>query len=116
MSYLKSFPHTCKRSDANAPFCFTSLRAELIGTDHAAALGIEAHGPSPVLALCRALVEAGHDPATPLLAYRNNTLALRVRSIGEAAHLEVNGDGTGFRPAAKPGRASPVRQNGRAAR
>jgi hypothetical protein len=88
-----------------------NCKAELIGADCAAALGIEAHGSSPVFALCRALIEAGHDPATPLHAYRDKTLALRVRSIGEAAGLEVNGDGTGFRPATKPGRASLVSQN-----
>jgi hypothetical protein len=43
-----------------------------------------------VLALCRALVEAGHDPATPLEAYRGSTLCLRVRSIGEGAKLTVD--------------------------
>jgi hypothetical protein len=92
-----------------------SLRAELIGTDRATALGVEAHGPSPIFTLCRALVEAGHDPATPLHAYRGDVPALRVRSIGEAACLEVNGEGTGFRPTTKPGRASLVHQNEEAA-
>jgi hypothetical protein len=91
------------------------VAAELIGSNCAIALGIKAHSPSPVLALCRDLVEAGHDPATPLHVYRGNTLALKIRSIGVAARLEVNGEGTGFRPAAKPGRASLVRQNEEAA-
>jgi hypothetical protein len=44
---------------------------------------------APVLALCRALIEAGHDPNTPLEAYRGATLCLRVRSIGEGAKLTV---------------------------
>jgi hypothetical protein len=39
-------------------------------------------GDAVVCALCRRLVEAGHDPATPLEIYRGATLALRVRSIG----------------------------------
>jgi hypothetical protein len=108
---LSSFCDQCNSStDAGYPpqiqTTAPSLRAELIGTDHAAAAGIEAHSPSPILNLCRALVEAGCNPAMPL-----HTLALRVRSIGEAAGLEVNGDGAGFRPATKPGRAPLVGQN-----
>jgi hypothetical protein len=63
---------------------------------------------SPVLALCRKLFERGHDPARPLHAYRGDTLALRVRSIGEAARLEVNGGGTGFRPATRSGAGPPI--------
>jgi len=35
------------------------------------------------------LVEAGHDPSTPLEAYRGTTLCLRVRSIGAGARLTV---------------------------
>ena len=38
------------------------------------------------------VVEAGHDPATPLEAYRGDTLCLRVNSIGRAARLEANGE------------------------
>jgi hypothetical protein len=86
------------------------IRAQLAG-DICTALGVTAKSSSPVLALCRKLVDAGHDPATPLEAYRGDTLALRVRSIGEAAKLEVNSGGTGFRLATKPGRASPMRLN-----
>src|SRR5262249_62240646 len=90
------------------------IRAALSG-DTCTALGITAQSPSPVLMLCRQLVEAGHDPATPLDAYRGETLALHVRSIGEAAGLEVNGEGTGFRPRSQPGRQPPVRQKNRRA-
>jgi hypothetical protein len=42
-----------------------------------------------VRALCRSLLEAGHDPATSMEVYRGPTLTLRVRSIGEAAKLTV---------------------------
>jgi hypothetical protein len=39
------------------------------------------------LALCRKLIAAGYDPTLPLHAYRGDTLALKVCSIGEGAHL-----------------------------
>src|SRR5262249_52986218 len=45
---------------------------------------------APILALCRALIEAGHDPATPLEVSRGSTLCLRVRSIGEGAKLTID--------------------------
>jgi hypothetical protein len=54
------------------------------------------------------LVGAGHDPTTPLHAYRGDVLCLIVRSIGEAAVLELNGDGTGFRRRRKPDAAPPI--------
>jgi hypothetical protein len=79
----------------------TTIRAELSGADTCSASGITAQSPSPVLALCRKLIDAGHNPATPLEAYRGDVLALRIRSIGEAARLEINGEGTGFRPRSK---------------
>ena len=47
--------------------------------------GITATSNAPVLALCRKLIAAGYDPATPLEAYRAATLCLNIRSIGEAA-------------------------------
>ena len=47
-----------------------------------------------VCALCRALVEAGHDPSLPMVVKRGDIIALRVRSIGEAAKLTVS-DATG---------------------
>jgi hypothetical protein len=53
------------------------------------------HGAAPVLALCRKLIEAGHDPATPLEAWRGAILCLRIRSIGEGAQLTVQDSKTG---------------------
>jgi hypothetical protein len=47
-----------------------------------------------VCALCRKLVEAGHDPSLPMVVKRGDIVALRVRSIGEAAKLTVS-DATG---------------------
>ena len=85
------------------------VRAGLTGDDTCSALGISVRSSSPVLALCRKLIEAGHHPNTPIGVYRGDVLCLGIRSIGEAAQLEVNGEGTGFRPRSKPGRASPMR-------
>jgi hypothetical protein len=72
------------------------IRAELIGTETCKAAGITANGNAPALALCRRLVATGHDPGTPLEAWRGDVLALRVRSIGEAARLRVVTHSVGF--------------------
>lgn len=86
-----------------------SVRAELIGDDTARADGIVGHGNCPILKLCRMLVDAGRDPATPLEAWRNDVLCLTVRSIGIGAKLELNADGTGFRRCrCQPDRGLPV--------
>jgi hypothetical protein len=50
---------------------------------------------APVLALCRRLVDAGIDPATPLEVWRGGVLALTVRSIGAGAGLTVADDRLG---------------------
>jgi hypothetical protein len=76
------------------------IRAELSSDTYATVPGITVRSPSPVLALCRRLIEVStYAPETPLSAYRGKTLCLRVPGIGEAAGLEVNGEGMGFRPA-----------------
>ena len=90
---------------------FSTICAELTGSDTCAAIGITARGAAPVLALCRKLIETGHDPGTPLEAYRGDTLCLRVRSIGEAATLRMDSDKTGrpvFKHEKTTARASPV--------
>jgi hypothetical protein len=91
-----------------------AIRAELTGSDACTACGITSRSSSPVLALCRKLVQAGHDPATPLEAYKGDTLCLRVRSIGEGARLQVNSLGRGFEPYQGPRPAPPTRKNERA--
>jgi hypothetical protein len=91
MSYLH--PKTYFRNQNNrSNDSIQAARAELIGSDRCSALGITARGTTPVLALCRRLVEAGHDPATPLEVWRGTTLCLRVRSIGEAAQFTIEDD------------------------
>jgi hypothetical protein len=92
----------------------TTLRAELEGSNRATALGISARGHTPVLDLCRKLVANGHDPASPLEAWRGDTLALRIRSIGKAAGLTVKDDNVGrprFRPLCNGARAPLVSLN-----
>ena len=95
----------------NSGMCFTAhpvnsqnpkplqpVHADLTGSDTCTALGITAHSTIPVLRLCRMLLATGHDPDTPLEAWRGATLCLTVRSIGEAAHLRVGTHGSGFEP------------------
>jgi hypothetical protein len=89
------------------------LRGELYGSTTATAAGITATSTTPVLLLCRQLLAQGVDPDRAAEIYRGAVLALRIRSIGEAAGLEINGHGTGFRPAGDGGTASPVRKNGK---
>ena len=94
-----------KQSDkkCNAPLC-----AELTGSNRCTAAGITATGPAPVLALCRALLDAGFDPDQSLEIYSGAMLALRVRSIGEAARLAVEDNKTG-RPSFRRWRDRPAR-------
>ena len=107
----------CERTSSRTPNSKqAAIRAELAWSDTATALGIVARSNSPVITLCRMLLEAGCDPATPLEAWRASTLSLRIRSIGEAAKLRVNPKGTAFIKAvfAVP-TAPPIRPNGRGA-
>jgi hypothetical protein len=72
------------------------IRAELIGSDVCAASGTTVQSSTPVIAMCRTLVDAGHDPESRLEAFRGTTLCLHIRSISAGAGLEVNARGTGF--------------------
>ena len=87
------------------------IRAELIGTDTCSAVGITVRVGAPVLTLCRRLIAVGYDAATPLLVYRGEVLALTIRSIGQAARLEINSKGTGFIRHRAVRTAPPVRRN-----
>jgi hypothetical protein len=89
-----------------------ALRAE-IDANNCTAVGITGRGSTPVLALCRQLLAAGLNPDQAMEVYRGATLALRIRSVGEAAGVEINGDGNGFRTARKPDAAPPMRSNGK---
>jgi hypothetical protein len=81
-------------SDANRQQQFSQapILATLTGSDRCEAEGVSAHGHAPVLELCRELIAAGFNPASPLEAWRGQTLCLRVRSIGEGARLTVTDD------------------------
>jgi hypothetical protein len=88
--------------------CKPVIRGELTGSSTCSAAGFTATSGTPVLVLCRELVAAGFYPDQPLEVYRGDTLALRIRSIGEAAALELNGEATGFRSRRQPDAAPPV--------
>ena len=93
MNYLQPQTRFCNSKTLNASI--QAIRAELRGSDCCSALEITAYGTTPMLKLCRLLVEAGHDPGTPLEAWRGTTLCLRVRSIGEGAQFTVEDDRRG---------------------
>jgi hypothetical protein len=88
-----------------------TVRVQLLGDHTCSALGITVSSGTPVLALCRKLVAAGHDPSLPLEAWRGDKLCLRIRSIGEGAQLEVMGNGVGFSGPSGMGTALPRRSN-----
>src|SRR4051812_11933379 len=75
-----------------------TIVVQIIGHDTASGEGLTVRARSPVLALCRKLVAAGYDPATPLQAYRGPTLCLGVRTIGEGAKMTVRESGGDGRP------------------
>ena len=81
---MNSAETTFKLSHAARP---ATIRAELIGSDECTALGITVHSFAPVLASCRQLIDAGHDPDRALHAYRGDTLCLTVKSISTGARL-----------------------------
>src|SRR5438270_768550 len=86
------------------------VRADLIGSTVARSTnGILTDGPTPILAMCRRLIDAGFDPALQLKAYRGTVLTLTVRIIGEGARLEIDGEGHGFRPRREPDAGAPMR-------
>ena len=92
------------------------ILAELIGIDTCIAAGLTARGAAPVLAACRQLIEAGHDPNRSLRAYRGDVFCLGLRRIGEGAVLTVRTAGNGapiFAPVGPTEGAggSPVRTN-----
>ena len=88
--------HPNKLNGHSAQGIALPIHAELTGSERCEALGIGVHSSTPVLALCRKLLESGCDPTTPLEAWRGSLLCLHVRTIGEAAALEVNPKGNGF--------------------
>ena len=81
------------RSFWRAFYCETvfinPIRAELDKSNRCEAAGHTTTGYAPVLVMCRKLIEAGYDPATPLHAYRGDTLCLSVSSIGWGARHTV---------------------------
>jgi hypothetical protein len=55
-----------------------AICAVIVGTGQCEALGHDVRAAALVLALCRELIEAGHDPGRSLAVYRGGVLALRI--------------------------------------
>ena len=55
---------------------------QIIGSDQCEVDDLVVRHSAPILAMCRALIDAGYEPERPLEAYRGDTLCLRVSSIG----------------------------------
>ena len=62
----------------------------------------------------RGLLAAGLDIDSAMEVYRNGTLALRVRSIGEGARLEISDDPPRFKRQREPDAAPPMRSGAEA--
>src|SRR5262249_18348193 len=92
--YKSSLRHPTQRGQASRR-CPGAIRAELSDSHSATALRITAKSDAPVLALCRKLVDAGHDPSTALEAFRGDVLCLRIKSIGQGARLRIGTNGSG---------------------
>jgi hypothetical protein len=73
-----------------------TIKAKLTGDAMCTAEGHAVTAMLPVIGLCRVLVAEGYDPRSPMKVYRGDTLALTVRSIGEAARLCPSSKGRGF--------------------
>jgi hypothetical protein len=82
-------------------FKLETIVGELHGSNRVTCGDVSLCSPSPAILLCRQSLARGIDSNTSLALYRDNVLALRIRSIGEGANLEVSGTGVGFirRPA-----------------
>lgn len=116
MSYVNQRQFARNYNNSRAAVISGALR----GAETAEAAGITVRAYAPALLLSRKLLAAGFDPDTALHLYRKNgTLALRVRSLGEAARLVVEDSNTGrprFKPVRKErwGTAPSLRENGSA--
>jgi hypothetical protein len=73
------------------------IRASLIGDDTAVCVhaGLRVTSASPIVALCRALIECGFDPRERLFVYRDGALAFGVSNLRHGAGLEVASDTRG---------------------
>ena len=110
MNFLHPQTRFCNQNN-RSNHSIAAIRAELTGSDCCSAIGIVVRSTAPVLALCRLLVEAGHDPATQLEAWRGDVLCLLIRSIGDGVALRIGTHGVGFERLPECTVALPVRQN-----
>src|SRR5437868_3032071 len=91
-----------------------AIRGQLIGDHTVIAPGFATcTANTPILELARLMVARGVDPRTALEIYRGKVLAIRVRSIGEAANLRTATHGTGFEWLPRCTGAPPIAQTGK---
>ena len=81
-----TLPRPLNLTIQDRPFMFRSahtqsmtgpIRSEIIRSNQCVSEGYSVTASAPVLAMCRKLIEARYDPATPLHAYRGDTLCAR---------------------------------------
>jgi Fe2+ transport system protein FeoA len=73
----------------------TIVRAELVDDNICTAQGLTVTSPSPILAMCRRLIEVGVDPGSALHVYRSDVLAISVVNIAIGARLTIKTAGNG---------------------
>ncbi len=100
------------RSIVESPRTRQQVCAELTGDDRCAAAGVVAVGVTQTILLCKALLATGMSQDQALDVFRNGVLALRVRSIGEAAGLEIALEPPGFRRVRQRNAARPLKKTG----
>jgi hypothetical protein len=65
------------------------VKVYLVGMREAEADGFCASGDTPILSLCRRLIDAGYDPQCPVHVHRGDALAMTISSLGYGARLRV---------------------------
>lgn len=65
------------------------VKVYLVGMREAEADGFCASGETPILNLCRQLIEAGYDADRAVYVYRGDALAMTISSLGYGARLRV---------------------------
>src|SRR5262249_51518659 len=93
------------------------ILAQFLESDRCSAEGLEVRANAPALAMCRKLIDAGHDRDRPFHCCRGETLAMKISSIAYGARYSLSepSTGSGVRPVPfsegpqKSGAAPPVR-------
>jgi hypothetical protein len=87
----------------------TPVVCRIFGSDHCEVDDLVVRHSAPVLAMCRALIDADYDPERPIEAYRGDVLSLRVSSIGYGAKFTIEESRSGGAPVLRRYKAFPGR-------